>query len=451
MLNKFFYSIAGKSTNETIESLIDELLRVPNLSPKDRRDLEYTKEVSKSGGKYPSKRYYYDEGYEDYGSTKSLQEITHEVSLIKDDYLKEFLTQSAINAINETKSSAEFIEQLRKLALTETEVDEDTIGAFTAQLDEEDKIEIDTTHSFKAGISDVDQITGGFQPGTMVAICAYTGEGKSTALVSMVFKNIKEGKHGALVSLEVAPRIIKMQLFSRYLYDVHSIQVTPLEMMNGSLSEDMQDKVNALKKDYNEFLGNKLLILDESFLSKDMLQDHRLVNRKYAELEKFLGVLNFVAYDHIGQIELMFKDLGNTSIRTFTSAGKTYINSEGYNPTTLMCVQANRQGRMRAAKRDGKYDLQAISDLNETERSCSYALFFFTSDDMKLLQETKITLLKHRFGALITEPVSVNFNASVFFVGEEVENVSFGEDFSFLNDSTNNFDTINNDDFDDFS
>ena len=62
----------------------------------------------------------------------------------------------------------------------------------------------------------------------------------------------------------------------------------------------------------------------------------------------------------------------------------------------------------------------------------TYIIFMYTDDDMKLQQETKMTLSKHRLGQVLTEPVSVNFNAESVVVGEEFESASFGDDFSFF-------------------
>ena len=56
-------------------------------------------------------------------------------------------------------------------------------------------------------------------------------------------------------------------------------------------------------------------------------------------------------------------------------------------------------------------------------------------------------MLKHRYGSCLSEPVSVNFNPACFFVGEEVENVQFGGDFSFLKSDTVE---ASEDDFDEF-
>ena len=69
------------------------------------------------------------------------------------------------------------------------------------------------------------------------------------------------------------------------------------------------------------------------------------------------------------------------------SAGKLYVNSKEKYLVTVGCAQTNREGNKRAEKNKGSYDLQALADLNELERSASYVVFLYTSDDMKLLQE----------------------------------------------------------------
>ena len=72
--------------------------------------------------------------------------------------------------------------------------------------------------------------------------------------------------------------------------------------------------------------------------------------------------------------------------------------------------------------------MQAISDLNEVERSSSYVLFMYTSDDMKVVQETKISLSKNRLGSVTTEPITTSFNPSVCVVGSTIEKIEITDD-----------------------
>ena len=96
-------------------------------------------------------------------------------------------------------------------------------------------------------------------------------------------------------------------------------------------------------------------------------------------------------------------------------------------------LYSKSQGESRARKRGGVYDIQAISDLNEVERTSTYIIFMYTSDDMKVMQETKVTLAKHRLGTVIPEPIVTTFNPSIITVGASVETVSMtDEDFNGL-------------------
>ena len=137
--------------------------------------------------------------------------------------------------------------------------------------------------------------------------------------------------------------------------------------------------------------------------------------------------------------------MGNICIKSITSATKTYKNTDGIAPFTGLAVQVNRKGWIKACKSEGKYALDAISDLNEVERSSTYIVFMFTSPDMRMSQETKITLMKHRLGSLIVEPVVTVFNPVVMVVGDLIERVEYNDDYGTL--SQGGFDDIRDDDF----
>ena len=91
-------------------------------------------------------------------------------------------------------------------------------------------------------------------------------------------------------------------------------------------------------------------------------------NKKLFRIKK-IGRIDFVALDHIHQIELMYKDKGNVCVQTFNSTVKTWRNSENELVSGILVCQTNREGVKRAAKRGGQYDLQAIGDLNECATS----------------------------------------------------------------------------------
>jgi hypothetical protein len=119
-------------------------------------------------------------------------------------------------------------------------------------------------------------------------------------------------------------------------------------------------------------------------------------------------------------------------LKQLTSSAKTYKNDKGEKISMVWAVQCNREGNKRAMRRDGQYDLQAIADLNEVERSSTYCVFLYTSDGMKITQETKVSLLKNRLGVPIPQPFVTSFTPAVVSIGKKVEHMDLdNSDFSF--------------------
>lgn len=430
MIDDILFSIAGKKEREEIDEVLESLLQEPSITRDDKTVLAYTLEVVKQGA-YPSKKYYAQQGYEAIKTTNSISEIRHEAAQVIEEWRYEALRKKIIAAVNESSTSSQLMAHLETVAEQQDNSEDFNLDDYTTTIDEPLRT---SNNGYKLNINEVDSLTGGLQPGTLATLCAYTGHGKTTLAVSSAYFNLKKGKHGVVFSLELAPSLSKLQFYSRWLYEEKNIELSPRAMVDGSMDDDMREKYDKYLPEFNEFIGDKLIIVDEALLNKQNISNYKVLNKLYRALEQKIGHLDWVMYDHINQVELMFPDYGNIAVRTMMSATKIYTNTEGEHPVTLLCVQANREGHKRAAKRDGKYDMQAMSSLNELERSAFYCVFMYTSDDLKLLQETKICMLKHRMGAVLTEPVSVAFNPAVFVVGETVETVSFAGDMSFLND-----------------
>lgn len=442
MIDNILFSIAGKKRNEQIDLLLDSLLSHKAISRIDKSSLEYTKKVALEGT-YPDKKYYKEQGYDPVRITKSISELKVQVKEVLDTWTYEDLRGQVISTINESETLKQLQEGIGKLK--EDNYEQSSLDDYSTELKPVEKVE--KGEGYSLSVDEIDSITGLFRCGTLVSLCAFTSHGKSTLAISSAYKNLKQGKSGVVFSLEIAPEIVLSQFYSRWLYEEKSLEITPNSMTDGSLSEEQQDLVEKYKPEFNAFIKGKLFVVDEALLRKSMMSDFRELSALYKSMESKVESLDFVIYDHINQVELMFEGLGNTFVRTITSATKTFVNKKGNKPVTLMCVQTNRQGLNRAQRRDGKYDLQAISDLNEIERSSFYVVFMYTSEDMRLLQETKLTLLKNRGGALVTEPVTVAFNPATFVVGEIVETVSFLGNMSFLNEAQESY---TSDDFEDF-
>lgn len=339
---------------------------------------------------------------------------------------KHSLRTRVINAINSDDLEKELQGVMDD---THTTVSYDYTNGLSEDDSEAVKSEINT------GVFEIDDITHNFVGGTVATIAAFTSHGKSTACVSAVYKAMKNDKKCCYFSLELPPSVVIKQFFTRWLFDKHNVVCTFSDLLQGTMDATTATRVNSLKPEFNAWVKERLIIVDEALLTKSFISDFRHIKSVYSDIsDKLGGAVHLIVYDHVGQIELMHPDKGNQTLRNITSAGKTYTNSDGSMPVTLWACQVNREGYARAIRRQGKYDLLAIADLNEVERSSSYVIFLFKENEA-VVQELKVTMPKHRYGALIPEPVPVSFNPAVYTFGSDFTTSSGAGAFSSVFDS----------------
>ena len=90
---------------------------------------------------------------------------------------------------------------------------------------------------------------------------------------------------------------------------------------------------------------------------------------------------------------------------------------------TFMLCQCNRQGYIKAQNQKdqnmkGRYDMTALAEANELERAASIILMIFSDDDLKLVEEARVQLLKSRFGKCQGIPIPVCCKAEFSQIGE---------------------------------
>lgn len=427
-LYQFLSLIAGTASIEFVTSKLRAFLQL-ELPSSTVDILNYYIECAESGG-YPSKEYLQQFSLYDPPSRPILSEAELSVYLnsISKSLERHSLRTRVINAINSDDLEKELQGVLED---TQSVVSYD----YTSSISEDSDV---VRSDINMGVFEVDDITHNFVGGTVATIAAFTSHGKSTACVSAVYRAMKNNKKCCYFSLELPPSVVIKQFFTRWLFEEHNVVCTFSDLLQGTMDSATATRVNSLKSEFNAWVRDRLIIVDESLLTKSFISDFRQIKSVYADIaDKLGGVLHLVVYDHVGQIELMHPDRGNQTLRNITSAGKTYINPDGSMPVTLWACQVNREGYSRAIRRQGKYDLLAIADLNEVERSSSYVIFLFKENEA-VVQELKITMPKHRYGALIPEPVPVSFNPAVYTLGSDFAQSSGAGAFSSVFDSAMN-------------
>lgn len=363
MIDVFYYSIAGKKTNQTINDLIEGFLSADYIEKEDKKILRHTLEVSEEGN-YPSCDYYksfYEKSPLVY---RSLAEIKTYCKAAHEFYERQALTSEIISSINDEGSLQNLKNKILSLVDKSSPIKEEEDTKQYLYGAKEEKCE-----GIKSGIQELDEVTYGFQPGTIGFISAFTGEGKSTLINSIIFKNCIENKKSCILSLELAPELLWLMFEARYMYQVKGLQVTTQDFIMHKIPSDILEDVVKYEEDFKRDIMANLIILDESDVSKQQLLNYRALSALYRDVADRLGGLDILAVDHVGQFELMFPDQGNNIIKTYQSMVKTFKDQRGVKPVALMAVQANREGKKRATKRGGVYDLQAISDLNECASS----------------------------------------------------------------------------------
>lgn len=417
--------IAGTQPLEFVTSRLRSFLGL-DLPDQTKSIIQHYISCSEEGG-YPAPSYL--QQFSLYSNTLPVIASEAELSVYINSVSKLLTNHSFRSQVIKALNSDDLVSELRTVmdSGSSTEVSYD----FTNSVDDGTSVSSD----INSGVYEIDDITRGFIGGTVATFAAFTSHGKSTACVSAAYKNMKKGKTVCYFSLELPPMIVIKQFFVRWLYEEHNVICTFSDLLSDSMDAPTKTRVAALRPVFNDYIKDKLIILDESVLSKAFISDYRLIKSVYSDVaDRLGGQLDIVIYDHVGQIELMHPDKGNSTLKNITSAGKTFTNPDGTLPVTLWACQTNRTGYERALRRQGKYDLLAIGDLNEVERSSSYVIFLFKENEA-VVQELKITMAKHRYGALIPEPVSVAFNPAIYTVGAEFEMSSGSGVFSSVFDT----------------
>lgn len=422
MITTYFYSIAGRDKNELIDDSLNNLISLDCIEKTDKDIAKHCLACSENGN-YPSEEYF-DNIYKNkpaivYHTTAEI--ITHYKVMI-DFYTRQYTTKEITKAINETSTSSDLLTRLSKV-VNDTEslqTDEYNFDEFIPELygDMEDK---PLENGMLLGIDNIDEKTHGFQRGTVASICGFTGHGKSTLCNSSTYLNVMNGKKVLIISLELAPELYWKYFETRYMFDKKGLNVCLDQMLNHTLNPTLGGCVKNFEKDFKQDVLSNLLIIDESRINKKMMQDFRKINKLFKAAEEYLGGLDMVVLDHVGQLELLFPEMGNSILKQLTSSAKTFKNKKGEKISMMWAVQCNREGVKRATRRDGQYDLLAIGDLNEVERSSTYCVFLYTSDGMKITQQTKVSLLKNRLGVPMPEPFITSFTPSVVAVGKKVD------------------------------
>lgn len=284
------------------------------------------------------------------------------------------------------------------------------------------------------GIVQIDEKTGGLQPGTFNCLAGFAGAGKTTAAVNIAYNAMKEGKNVCYITLEVPKVDMSYNFLSRYSFEnKFSKPISHSIIKKKELSKsDREYLFKTIMPSFKEELEKHIYILDEtdftaytfkafeakirecdSLAQRDTGRGIDLLVVDQAQLLKFGG-----GVDKAGNETSVI----NLYVSFFRQQAINFLHSK--RPcTVLMLSQINRDGFNYASKHQGKYSLTNLAEANELERASAIVIALYTDESLKASKQVSIQMLKSRNGETIVEPVLSFMDPAYYVFGKEGNNV----------------------------
>lgn len=283
----------------------------------------------------------------------------------------------------------------------------------------------------KTGVSQVDERTGGLQPGTFNCLAGFAGAGKTTAAVNIVYNALKDGKNVCYITLEVPKIDMYYNFGSRHSFEKDFPKpISHSFVKKRELSKKDADYFfDTVLTDFAEKYGNSLYILDET----------EFESYTFRSFESKIKECDTIATDKTGKgIDLLVIDQAqllkfsndmssagnetsviNLYVSFFRQQAINFLHSK--RPcTVLMLSQINRTGFEYASKHDGRYTLTNLAEANELERASAIVLALYTDESLKASKQVSIQMLKSRNGETLVDPVIAFMDPVYYVFGSEV-------------------------------
>lgn len=288
-----------------------------------------------------------------------------------------------------------------------------------------------------SSINDIDNVVGSLPYGGVSVILGFTGQGKSLFGCNVMYHNyINLDRNIVIISLEVPKEDVMNNLLCRHSYTFGGKPIPAQSVKFCKLKDDEFDHLyNVVGPDFidNRPKKNKLIVLDETDFKTMSFTE---IRNKLEEIDDALLSINgygidAVMVDHIGLLNFAKASESNKSagaiineyvsfFRKLSIAFRKPKGSDEWRKIhVLLLAQANREGKKRADKNEGVYDLQSISDANEIERAAQVIMSIWSDASTMAAGHSRLSLLKNRNGPLLTDYVVLKVEAEYYYCGME--------------------------------
>lgn len=410
-----------------------------NYIIKSYNELDITPTETDIIGKYPELAPMLSQGI-----CLSLADLDYHVRTVVRDRKSLKASQSLMDIaskIQEKGLKEEDIEALRDLVDTEqVEISKDSYDfSYFQQKYEKAKTAPTGLLTF---VQEVDSIIGGMQTGTVSVLAAYVANFKSVWGTNIAYNNTYQmGYNVCVLSLEVPKEEVLMNILCRHSYDpkFSQFEFIPHEgIRRGTLTEEQESYLfNTILPDLNNNSKGKLFILDETDFANMSYSEIRATLYKIDDLAKEqTGTgLDAIIVDHCHLLKYTDNAskgksenaIINDYVSFFRRLTIKFRKLPKENPddeqkysqlSTILLAQTNRKGYEQACKKRGAYNLLALSEANEIERSAYRVMSIWTDDLLKESKEAMVCVLKNRSGMTNYTPTPVYADGEAYVFGD---------------------------------
>jgi hypothetical protein len=197
--------------------------------------------------------------------------------------------------------------------------------------------------------------------------------------------------------------------------------IQSIDIIKGTLTPDQEIHLFDVVEDdlLNDPNYGRIEFIEESDLDSFTAPDIEAYVRTMA-FQPHILVLDYIQLcrylRHPSTKGMSVNDVGDYYVRQFSELAK---NCNGQKVAFFVGAQTNRSGWEEASKNEGRYELNALSELRELERSAKYVIFSFADEQMKEAGELKIALAKSTLGQTLLDPVITFVDPRFSYMGDQ--------------------------------
>lgn len=299
------------------------------------------------------------------------------------------------------------------------------------------KVKKDPTEAFGiyTGLEPIDRICGGLKNTELMLVCAFTSQGKTTFSMYAGYRAINAGWNVGIVSLEQSHNEIRRQIYVKHTCNAkwknnpkyaHLVGKVNIEdVTTGLLTQELEEFYFEAQEDLARTPEYGRLFLKQPDKPLTTVADIEFWAMQWQqELSASGRNLELLIIDYISLLGLPKEDRSrdqnenlNTIMKQLKNLCLTFNNGKGIR--IISPWQSNRKGWEEAKANDGVYQLTALSNAHEAERSSDIVIALFIDQAWRAEGKVKLSCLKMRRHAFFN-PFFAKINFRSLFYTEGV-------------------------------